>query len=258
MSNWQPPSDSGSAENPYARVPEATQPPNTSGIDQPSVSNPFAPPQPGQATGAFQPQAGAPYAGGPYASQANQGAPYAQPQYPNQQYQGPQSPGQPYMGPQFSSQQSPGQPYSPPQYFHTQVAQPEPTSGLAIAALVTGLLGMGLVAIGLGIAGVVQTNRTKQPGRGMAIAGIVIGAVSLIVQVIFVVAAVRAFDEVATEYPSAPTVSTSVLVEACGDGDMEACDSLFWQSEVGSDDEEFASTCGGLDPAGSHAGNCAD
>ena len=43
----------------------------------------------------------------------------------------------------------------------------------------------------------------------------------------------------------------------CGAGDMEACDLLYYMSDLGSDDEAFASTCGGTEPDGSSAGMCA-
>jgi hypothetical protein len=38
--------------------------------------------------------------------------------------------------------------------------------------------------------------------------------------------------------------------DACEAGDMEACDDLYWESPVGSDDERFGDTCGGRQPAG--------
>lgn len=41
----------------------------------------------------------------------------------------------------------------------------------------------------------------------------------------------------------------------CAAGDLEACDTLFFQSEVGSDDEDFGATCGGTTD-GSTAGTC--
>ena len=41
----------------------------------------------------------------------------------------------------------------------------------------------------------------------------------------------------------------------CAAGDMEACDALFFQSEVGSDDEDFGASCGGT-ADGSTAGMC--
>lgn len=55
-----------------------------------------------------------------------------------------------------------------------------PTDGVSIAALVTGLLGLGPVAIGFGIGGLVRTAGAVRSGRGMAIAGLVIGVVSTV------------------------------------------------------------------------------
>jgi hypothetical protein len=36
----------------------------------------------------------------------------------------------------------------------------------------------------------------------------------------------------------------TTLHEDCADGDYAACDELYYQSDVGSDEEEFGSTCG--------------
>jgi hypothetical protein len=70
------------------------------------------------------------------------------------------------------------------------------TNGLAIASLVVSILGLlvslfcwvgGLIpAVGLvlGIVGLNQVNRTKQPGRGLAIAGIAVGGVGIAVAVV--------------------------------------------------------------------------
>ena len=59
-------------------------------------------------------------------------------------------------------------------------------SGLSIAALVTGILGMTFIPI---ILGAVDLNRIKNglaspKGRGMDIAGIVLGAIAIVVSVI--------------------------------------------------------------------------
>lgn len=64
----------------------------------------------------------------------------------------------------------PGQPQQ--QYAPAPVEQ---TNGLAIAALITGLLGMGLIALILGILGL-----KKPGGRGMSIAGIVLGSIEIV------------------------------------------------------------------------------
>lgn len=49
------------------------------------------------------------------------------------------------------------------------------------------------------------------------------------------------------------------LWDACAGGDLEACDSLYWQAPIGSEYEEFGSTCGGTGGAvGVGPGSCAD
>ena len=42
-----------------------------------------------------------------------------------------------------------------------------------------------------------------------------------------------------------PELDLGDLRDACAAGDMEACDELYFDSPVGSDEEEFGSTCGG-------------
>jgi hypothetical protein len=130
-------------------------------------------------------------AGQPQAPGAQGGAPWTapgQPSYGSQQSPYGQAPtGQPY-----------GQGYGPGQYPSAYGQAPGPygygygyggygysgsggTNGLATAALVTGLGGFVIgvsapVAIGLGIAALVQIKRTRQEGKGMAIAGLVMGS----------------------------------------------------------------------------------
>jgi hypothetical protein len=108
---------------------------------------------------------------------------------------------------------------------------------VSIAALVTGLLGLNVVAIVLGVLGLRRTKRNGTKGRGMAIAGIVLGGVGLIA-LIAVVAAI------------ALGISTydrhiDQLHDRCGDGDMVACDRLYSDAVRGSEEEEFGATCGG-------------
>lgn len=55
------------------------------------------------------------------------------------------------------------------------------TDGVSIAALVTGILGLALVAVGLGIAGLVRIQRSGRSGKGFAVAGIVLGAFATVV-----------------------------------------------------------------------------
>jgi hypothetical protein len=136
---------------------------------------------------------------------------YSQPAYSQPAYT---QPG-PQPGPQAGySQPGPqpgyGQPgYSqPPQpnwsggqgtYGGPPVYQPKPSNGIATAALVTGIIGLltswfvlggvlGVIALVLGIVGV-KKAREVSTGRGMAIAGIVLGILSIVVAIAVIVAA---------------------------------------------------------------------
>lgn len=71
-----------------------------------------------------------------------------------------------------------------------QYGQPvwRPTDGFSVAALVTSLLGFNVIAIVLGIVGLNRTKNGAMAGRGMAIAGIVIGSlwfVAILILMIF-------------------------------------------------------------------------
>ena len=68
-----------------------------------------------------------------------------------------------------------GMPPGPPQ------APPGQTNGQAIAAFVLGLLAVVPVSIVLGIVALVRINRTRQRGKGLAIAGLVLSAVWIVV-----------------------------------------------------------------------------
>ncbi|MFB7877357.1 DUF4190 domain-containing protein [Nocardia sp. NPDC056064] len=113
--------------------------------------------------------------------------PPSQPQYPNyQQPSGPQYPQQPQQ-PGYGGYPGPGyQPYGayPP---------PQGTNGLAIGALVSSLIGF--CSCGLGsivgiILGVMALNQIKErggEGKGMAQAGIWIGALAIVGWVLYLV-----------------------------------------------------------------------
>lgn len=79
--------------------------------------------------------------------------------------------------------------------------QSEPANGLAIAALITGILGMGIVPIVLGVLGL------KRPGgRGMSIAGIVLGVLSLLVTLAVILMFIIGFGFAANEVNRAQDV----------------------------------------------------
>ena len=65
-----------------------------------------------------------------------------------------------------------------------QFAGPQKTNGMAIASLVCSFF-CGLLGLIFGIIAINQINKTNGGGKGMAIAGIVIGAVSIVISIIF-------------------------------------------------------------------------
>ncbi|HEV2294964.1 MAG TPA: DUF4190 domain-containing protein [Tepidisphaeraceae bacterium] len=82
-------------------------------------------------------------------------------------------------------------PMGVPQPEYPQRHQPGTlTNGWAIASLVSGLLGcvpyaMGVIALVTGIIGLKKTSDPRYTGRGMAIGGIVLGALSLVFWLFF-------------------------------------------------------------------------
>ena len=126
---------------------------------------------PAPAYGTLAPPYGAqPYAAQPYAAPAQ---PYAAPAQP---YGAQPYGAQPYYG---------SDPYYGAQPAYYGVPRPATTNGLAIAALVTAIIGVSLVAVILGHMSISQINRTGEQGKGMAIAGLVIGYLGMLVGIIF-------------------------------------------------------------------------
>jgi hypothetical protein len=133
------------------------------------MSNPLTPPDPGQVPNPYAP--GTPDSTqDPYAAPYSAQAPYTTPEAPPQQptYQQSPYPQSPY--PQGPYQQGPYQQGSYP-------GPPAGTDGVSIAALVTGIVGTGPIALVLGIVGLNRVKKSGRSGKGMAIAGIVLGAV---------------------------------------------------------------------------------
>ena len=89
----------------------------------------------------------------------------------------------------------PYQPYGAAPYGPYQQGRPDGTNGQAIGALVAGILGVPLcfcfipsiVAIVLGILAMNETKRTGQDGHGMALAGLILGGISVALGAIFMV-----------------------------------------------------------------------
>lgn len=84
----------------------------------------------------------------------------------------------------------------PPLPYGYAVQPATPTSGLAVAALIVGLASLVLwwiplvgwllpvAAIAFGVVGINQTADGAQQGRGMAIAGVVLGSIALLLLVL--------------------------------------------------------------------------
>jgi hypothetical protein len=91
--------------------------------------------------------------------------------------------------PPESGQPYPGE-YPPPGYPGGYAHQPK-TNTLAIASLIASLVGLlfpisSIVGIVLGAIAVSQIKHTRQPGYGMAVAGIVVGIATVVIYVVFV------------------------------------------------------------------------
>jgi hypothetical protein len=111
-------------------------------------------------------------------------------QYPPGGQPPPQQPyAQPPQGPY------PQQGYPPPQYPPPQYPPSPPNNGLAVAALILGVAGVtilfGLGSIGALICGYmgksqIDESNGAQGGRGMAVAGIVLGYLGIAIGILFV------------------------------------------------------------------------
>jgi hypothetical protein len=169
--------------DPYAPVDYPTdsvnQPPNygpPTGFEQPGVQQPGFQQQPDFQQPGYPPPPA-----------------YPQPDYQQQGYQqaGYPPPGMPPPGypPQYQGGYggygAPYDPYAP--------ARPVGTNGKAIAALVTSLSGLffcgvpSIVGVILGIIAMRETKRTGQEGHGMALAGVIVGALSVVGWLVYVV-----------------------------------------------------------------------
>ena len=94
---------------------------------------------------------------------------YVAPQAPAPQYAAPQQP-----APQYASPQAQAPQYAAAQPYPSGPVRP--TNGMAIAALITGIL-VPIVGIFLGHISLKQIKRTGEAGHGMALAGLICGYV---------------------------------------------------------------------------------
>ena len=123
------------------------------------------------------------------------------------------------------------------------------TDGFAISSLVTGLVGLAVVPVVLGIVALHRIGRSRQGGKGLAIAGIALGGVQIVTAA--VIASVLGFAFLGGAFdPGQPgqlygdNATLDRLWDNCDNGDMGACDDLYDQAQQGSDYESFGYTCG--------------
>lgn len=113
--------------------------------------------------------------------------PYGQPQYGQQQSGQPQYGQQSYGQPQYGQQSGAQYPYAQPQagapYPYAYPPAPR-TNVLAIVSLVSAFI-VSIVAVITGHLALSQIKRTGEAGRGMALAGLIIGYVGTILGVLF-------------------------------------------------------------------------
>jgi hypothetical protein len=217
---------------------------------QPSYGQPTPHQQPQQSSAYEQPQQPWPY------QQPQQSSAYQQPQQPSAYQQPQQQP--PYQQPQqqphpFVQQPSaywqpyPQEPGYPPAYgygYGYPGALQDKTNALAIAALVTGLAGLffGItapIAIGLGIAALVQIKKRRESGTGQAVAGLVIGSlVTTGWAILLVVMFAIDWTGSGEEYYGAPPPTSSVPATYVDELAVGEC-----FDEIGSDDEVEREVC---------------
>ncbi|MRH89517.1 DUF4190 domain-containing protein [Nocardia sp. SYP-A9097] len=84
---------------------------------------------------------------------------------------------------------------------------PQGTNGFAIAALITGLLGMCLLSVPFGVIGLSQIKDRNQQGKGLAITGLVLTAVWAVVGVVLFAVGVTNTKDTDTDSFSPPSVN---------------------------------------------------
>lgn len=137
------------------------------------------------------------------------GVPPYTPQYPAQP--GQQYPAQPYPGQQYPGQPYPGQPYPPqplPAQPYPYAYAPEPrTNVLAIISLVSAFV-VSIAAVITGHIALSQIKRTGESGRGMALAGLIIGYVGVAITAVFFVVWLTLFIALASHSMSTTGISS--------------------------------------------------
>ncbi len=131
----------------------------------------------------------------PYGDQQYNQQAYGDQQYNQQAYGDQQYNQQPYGGQQYNQQPYNQQPYGQPVRPVVYDALPNNHGGVAVAALICGIMGIvffwfPFVDLGLNIAGLIcaiVTLSKKYDGKGMAIGGLVTAIIGLLLSLYFMV-----------------------------------------------------------------------
>ena len=95
-----------------------------------------------------------------------------------------------------------------PQGDYASSGPPQPSNGIGIAAMVVGIVALvlswipflglvlGIVGLVLGILGIRKVNRREATNKGMAITGVVTGAIATLIGAFFTIATIAIFDEI--------------------------------------------------------------
>jgi hypothetical protein len=146
-------------------------------------------------------------------------APMASPAAPAPAWSGPTAYGPPPLGgPQpWSNYGAPyaADPNRPP--------EPRTTNAWSIVALVSGILAVVPVAIGSGIVALVQINRRRQAGKGMAISGLVMASVWAVVAVLVGVGAAAGMFSGTTPGADSPVSLTGRVADAGSTTTVGSC-----------------------------------
>jgi hypothetical protein len=161
----------------------------------------------------------------PYSAPQQPQQPWTAPQQPTHQQQAPyQHPQQQYPAYPTTQQYPPAYGQPPVPYGYGYPSTVRRTNGLATAALVTGLASIiftiaAPVAVGLGIAALVQIKRRKEEGTPQAVIGLIVGSVISVIASVVIVLIIIGSQLPDDEYSSGGTpVSSSeptgVYIEA--------------------------------------------
>lgn len=68
----------------------------------------------------------------------------------------------------------------------TPQVESKKTNGMAIASLILSIIGISIVGVILGIVALNQIKKTGEEGRGLALAGIIVGAIGFVLTFIWI------------------------------------------------------------------------